>query len=145
MFGELLEAGLFVWIVDKYGNRKRVRVKNSEEKEKLLARNRALKAKLKKKTKGNFRKKVIKRVKKQKSLWDYKQFVHCLSNKNIEGRNKMPTIEQLTKQASKRWDKRTAKAKKSVAKMEKGKKTRKGGWSRFADEIYYLDTTSKNR
>ena len=72
MFGELLEAGLFVWIVDKYGKRKRVRVKNSEEKEKLLARNKALRAKLKKKTSGKFRKVVKRRVKKEKSLWDYK-------------------------------------------------------------------------
>ena len=57
----------------------------------------------------------------------------------------MPTIEQLTKQAGKRWDKRVTKAKKNVAKLQKGKKSRKGGWSKFADEIYYLDTTSKNR
>ena len=50
MFGELLEAGLFVWVVDKYGKRKRVRVKNSAEKKKLLAKNKELRAKLKKKT-----------------------------------------------------------------------------------------------
>ena len=70
MFGELLEAGLFVWVVDKYGNKKKVRVKNSEEKRKLLAKNKELRAKLKKKSKV----KVIKKrhIKKEKSLWDYK-------------------------------------------------------------------------
>ena len=70
MFGELLEAGLFVWVVDKYGNKKKVRVKNSEEKRKLLAMNKELRAKLKKKS-GT---KVIKKrhIKKEKSLWDYK-------------------------------------------------------------------------
>ena len=51
MFGDLLEAGLFVWIVDKYGNRKRVKVKNNAEKKKLLAKNKELRAKLAKKTK----------------------------------------------------------------------------------------------
>ena len=72
VFGELLEAGLFVWVVDKYGNKKKVHVKNSEEKRKLLAKNKELRAELKKKGKKPTKKTVKRHIKKEKSLWDYK-------------------------------------------------------------------------
>jgi hypothetical protein len=49
MFGELLELGMFVWIVDEFGHRKKVYVKNDAEKQRLQARNKALREKLKRK------------------------------------------------------------------------------------------------
>jgi hypothetical protein len=46
MFGELLELGMFVWIVDEFGHRKKVFVNNSAEKKRLLAKNKILREKL---------------------------------------------------------------------------------------------------
>jgi hypothetical protein len=45
MFGELLELGMFVWIVDEFGHRKKVYVKSDAEKKKLLAKNKILREK----------------------------------------------------------------------------------------------------
>jgi hypothetical protein len=49
MFGELLGLGMFVWIVDEFGHRKKVYVKNDAEKKRLQAKNKALREKLKSK------------------------------------------------------------------------------------------------
>jgi hypothetical protein len=51
MFGELLELGLFVWVVDEFGHRKKVRVKDEAAKQRLLAKNKVLRAKLAKRKK----------------------------------------------------------------------------------------------
>ena len=81
MFGELLGLamlGTFVWVIDENGHRHKVRVKNEEHRKQLLAQNREMRKKLaakgtrRKKTSGNFRKKTVRRVKKEKSIWDYK-------------------------------------------------------------------------
>ena len=50
LFGNLLELGLFVWVVDSMGHRHKVYVKNETEKKRLIAKNKALRAKLAKKT-----------------------------------------------------------------------------------------------
>ena len=49
MFGNLLELGMFVWVVDEFGHRKKVYVKNDAEKKRLLAKNKILREKLKRK------------------------------------------------------------------------------------------------
>lgn len=50
LFGEVLEAGLVIYVIDKAtGKRKRVVVKNQAEKKRLLAQNKKLKAELAKK------------------------------------------------------------------------------------------------
>jgi hypothetical protein len=74
LLGEVVELGLAVYVIDAVtGKRKKVYVKNEAEKQKLLAKNKVLRAKLaKKKTKsGNFRKPVKKTTtrKKTKKLW----------------------------------------------------------------------------
>ena len=51
LFGDLLELGLFVWVVDSMGHRHKVYVKNDAEKQRLIAKNKALRAKLEKKNK----------------------------------------------------------------------------------------------
>jgi hypothetical protein len=70
MFGlsflELAEVGLFVWVLDKNGNRHKVKVKNEEHRQKLLAQNRKMRAELRK---NKPMKKVVK--KKKKSDWDW--------------------------------------------------------------------------
>ena len=48
----------------------------------------------------------------------------------------MPTIEQLEKQASKRWDKRVKKAKKSIGKKTT-RKARKGKWGAPEDTLLW--------
>ena len=51
LFGELLGLGLFVWVVDSMGHRHKVYVRNDAEKKRLIAKNKALRAKLAKKSK----------------------------------------------------------------------------------------------
>ena len=46
MFGELLGLGLFVWVVDEAGHRHKVYVKSDAEKNRLIAKNKALRTKL---------------------------------------------------------------------------------------------------
>jgi hypothetical protein len=74
MFGipfiELAEVGLFVWVIDKNGNRKKVKVKNEAEKQKLLAHNRKMREQLKSKKTVSKVKKTVKR-KKKNSDWDW--------------------------------------------------------------------------
>lgn len=60
LFGNLLELGLFVWVVDSLGHRHKVYVRNNAEKQRLIAKNKVLRAKLAKKT---TKKKIVKKVK----------------------------------------------------------------------------------
>ena len=80
LLGEVVELGLAVYVIDAVtGKRKKVYVKNEAEKQKLLAKNKVLRAELAKKktgkrTKaGSFRKppkKIVKRKKStKKKLW----------------------------------------------------------------------------
>jgi hypothetical protein len=72
MFGEILELGMlatFIYVIGKDGKRHRVKVKNEEHRQKLLAQNRKMRAELKKKNKPVIKKKVIR--KKKKSEWDW--------------------------------------------------------------------------
>jgi len=76
LLGEVVELGLAVYVIDAVtGKRKKVYVKDEAAKQRLLAKNKALRAKLaKKKTKsGNFRKPAKKTTTRKKStkkkLW----------------------------------------------------------------------------
>ena len=52
MLGELFEGMVAIWVIDKVtGKRKKVYVKNNDEKKRLMAQNKKLKAELAKKTK----------------------------------------------------------------------------------------------
>jgi hypothetical protein len=61
-FGSLLDAVVFVWVVDKVtGKRKRVRVSSEAERQRLLAQNRKLKEQLARKRKKVTKKKTGKK------------------------------------------------------------------------------------
>jgi hypothetical protein len=77
LLGDVVELGLAVYIIDAVtGKRKKVYVKDEAAKERLLAKNKALRAKLaKKKTKsGNFRKPTKKTTPRKKSIKKKKWF-----------------------------------------------------------------------
>ena len=53
----------------------------------------------------------------------------------------MASLEQLTKQASKRWDKRISKAKNNFGKKS-SKRSRKGKWGADSDRLWNVGTGS---
>jgi hypothetical protein len=70
MFGEILELGMVVWVLDEFGHKHKVYVKNDAEKQKLLAKNAALRKKLAAKKVKPAKRKVAKKRAKRKSDWD---------------------------------------------------------------------------
>ena len=73
MFGEILDLailGTFIWVIGKDGKKHKVKVKNEEHRQKLLAQNRKMKAELAQKNKPIGTKKRVVR-KKKKSEWDW--------------------------------------------------------------------------
>ena len=61
LLGNLITLGMFVWVVDSLGHRHKVYVKNDAEKQRLIAKNKALRAKLAKKK--TTKRKIVKKVK----------------------------------------------------------------------------------
>ena len=49
VLGELFELGMFIWVIDEFGHRRKVYPKSDAEKKRLLAQNKKLKAQLAKK------------------------------------------------------------------------------------------------
>lgn len=77
MFGlsllDLVEVGAFIWVVDKFGNRKKVKVRSEAHRQQLLAQNRKMRAQLAAKKAQSkpwvTKKRVVRR--KKKSDWDF--------------------------------------------------------------------------